>query len=334
MKVPPSLALLLACLIAVALAGCDRGEQAAAPAAGAASAPAAPASAPASAPAMAPPLVPAQVAMAAVGTPEQIEAGRQLATQGAGAAAACLACHGANGEGQPQTGFPRLAAQGRLYLAHQLDSYANGSRKHPVMSPIASAMNAEQRLAAAAYYASLGGAPAGVAPAAAPRLPPEPVLAGRGDESRQLQACANCHGPQGIGDAAYNPYLAGQHAAYLLSALAEWKSGARNNDPSRQMPAIAKALTDTEAKALATYYAALPAPAPRNAQAVAVAPGSAAGTASQSGPTGATAPNLGIGTEQGAPLTGGAQGQGVGGAATNPANTPNAPQQQQTPNRP
>ena len=198
-----------------------------------------------------------------------MQAGQQLAQQGSGAAQACVSCHGAQGEGNAQAGFPRLAGQGGLYLVHQLDSYASGSRKNPVMQPIAAALSEAQRRQLAAYYAGLGQPPATAnAGGAAPR---DPVLAARGDDKRQLQGCVNCHGPQGIGDAAATPYLAGQHASYLTAALNAWKSGDRNNDPSGQMPRIAKTLTDDEARALVAYYAGLPPPAPRNAQIAAAA---------------------------------------------------------------
>lgn len=314
-------------LALAALAGCgqrEEGRQAAAPASAPASAPApataaaSAASAPASAAQAAPPLVPQQVPVASAADPQQVAAGRQLATQGAPpSVAACAGCHGQAGEGNAQSGFPRLAGQGRLYLLRQLDSYADGSRKNAVMQPIAAAMNADQRRAAAAFYASLGPSPP-ASPAAAKAS--EPVLVARGDEGRHIQGCANCHGPQGIGDAADNPYLAGQHANYLAAAMAAWKSGERQDDPSGQMPAIAKALTDQEVRTLTAYYSGLPPPAPRNAQAAPPPlPGQRA--AVQSGPVAATPATQGTGTEQGA-LTGGAQGQGAGGAATSPQQSP------------
>ena len=310
-------------LAMAALGGCGQREQggqaaapapASAPASAAASAASAPASA-AQAPAV---LVPQQVQVASAADPREVSAGQQLATQGAPSIAACAGCHGQTGEGNAQSGFPRLAGQGRLYLLHQLDAYADGSRKNAVMQPIAAAMNADQRRAAAAFYASQGQPPA--ASEAAQRAS-EPVLAARGDDRRQIQACANCHGPQGVGDAAANPYLAGQHPNYLTAAMGAWKSGERQNDPSGQMTTIAKALTDEEVKTLVSHYAGLPPPSPRNAQA-APAPLSGQRAPVQSGPaSAAAAPQQGTGSEQGA-TTGGAQGQGAGGAATNPQQAP------------
>ena len=92
-------------------------------------------------------------------TDAQRQAGATLASQGGGGAvAACSSCHGTNGEGNAQMVAPRLAGQAYAYLLHELDSYAGDTRAHPVMAPIAKAMTPEQRAAAAAHYASLGGA--------------------------------------------------------------------------------------------------------------------------------------------------------------------------------
>ena len=260
----------------------------------------------------------------AAATPASKELGARLATQGVPNVAPCASCHGANGEGNAAGGFPRIAGQSSSYLARQLQSYANGDRKNPVMEPIAKALNDEQREAAASYYASLVGRPASTANPAAPAgsAPSRAVqqrgaqLAGVGDNAIQVQACANCHGPGGIGEAPAYPYLAGQHASYLQAVLGEWKSGARKTDPSRQMVLIAQALSDDDVRAVAAYYAALPAPGPRDADLA--KPWRASGrTAVVSGPrpgTGERQQTEGVGSEQGTPLSG-AQGQGPGGTS-------------------
>ena len=133
------------------LTGCGRNEPAPAPA----PAPVAAASAPTPAPA--PPAGPIIAPTAAVvPTDAQRNAGATLASQGGGGSVpACNSCHGAQGEGMAATGFPRLAGQSFSYLSHELASYADGSRKHPVMQPIAAAMTPDQRVAAAAYFSGL-----------------------------------------------------------------------------------------------------------------------------------------------------------------------------------
>jgi cytochrome c553 len=185
-----------------------------------------------------------------------VAAGRAIALQGAPGAAACASCHGVNAEGNAQAAIPRLAGLARPYIEHQLDSFADGTRAQPVMTQIAGALSAAQRSQVAAYFTSLR-APALPAPAASA---PEPAIV-RGDAARNIPACASCHGASASNAPNAGPELAGQNEAYLASALAAWKSGARHNDTSGKMPAIAKALTDAEARAAAAYYGALPASA-------------------------------------------------------------------------
>jgi cytochrome c553 len=231
-------------------------------------------------------------------------------------AAACAGCHGAQGEGNPASGFPRLAAQPQSYLARQLVAYADGSRKNQVMSPIAQGLSRQQIDALAAYYASLA-APAAKAAAPTPQAAKRgEQLATVGDNKLGVQGCANCHGPGGAGEPPSYPYLGGQHAAYLTAALAEWKSGARNTDPSLQMNIIAKRLSDSDMAALAAYYAGLPPPAPA-AQRGNVAAGSAQRSAAGGASSGTSGtPTQGVGAEQGQATSGGGQGPGGGGGAS------------------
>ncbi|RZL37584.1 MAG: c-type cytochrome, partial [Rubrivivax sp.] len=238
-------ALFTALLAASVAAGCNRQETPAAAGPAASQAGASAASVP----------VPVPPASEPQATAADIQAGAQLAAQGSGAAAACVSCHGAHGEGQAAARFPRLAGLGSTYLREQLESYANDTRQHPVMAPIAKALQPEQRRVVAAYFASLDpaqGAPG--AQAAAPTGGVAAKLAWQGDEARQLVACANCHGRDGGGLGDRIPPLAGQPAGYLEDALGAWRDGRRNNDPSGQMPRIAKDLGPADAQALAAWY--------------------------------------------------------------------------------
>jgi len=297
-------------LLLVTLVGCER-KPAPTDTPPAASAPAA--SAASAVPTIVP--VPVPPASEAQASPADIEAGSRLAAQGAGAAAACSSCHGQQGEGQAAARFPRLAGLGAAYLREQLDSYADGRRQHPVMQPIAQALQPEQRRQAAAYFASLDVPAAQAAPRSALAEGPASRLAWLGDEARQLPACANCHGRDGGGLGDSIPPLAGQPAGYLEDALAAWREGRRNNDPSGQMPRIAKTLGPADAQALAAWYATLPMPPAANRRPAAFASGLPAVT---SGPVAIASPAQGTGTEQGA-LTGGGIGPGGAGATQQPA---------------
>lgn len=202
------------------------------------------------------------------------EAGATVARTGAvdKGAPPCANCHGTNGEGNIATGFPRLAGNEPEYLRKQLDDYASGGRPQAIMTPIARALDEKQRRDVAAYYAAFPpttiGQHATVASRVAPKLSASSAqaqarareLATLGDANLRVQACANCHGPGGTGLRPAYPALAGQNPAYLISALTEWHDGTRHNDPSGQMPAIAKALSADDIAALAVLYAKLPPP--------------------------------------------------------------------------
>jgi cytochrome c553 len=250
------------------------------------------------------------------------QAGQELAAKGTpNGVTACITCHGAQGEGNASAGFPRIAGQSAFYLGKQLAAYANGSRVNPIMQPIAKAMNAHQIRDVSAYYAELGAQGGGSgAPSPQGASGRAQQLAMVGDTSKRVQACGNCHGPGGAGEPPQNPYLAGQHAGYLMASMAQWKSGARKTDMSGQMVQIARALSDADVKALAAYFSAQPAPPP-SSKLVNIAAGSTARPAVAAA-AGAPGPKVsgpaasgvtGGGTEAGAPVTGGSQGPGGGG---------------------
>jgi len=152
--------------------------------------------------------------------------GARIASQGGGGAVvACAGCHGAKGEGNAAAHFPRLAAQSSYYMLRQLDAFADGTRKSQVMSPIAAAMSPEQRRAASDYYASLSG-PAQSDVRKAAGMQRATALANVGDARLGVQACGNCHGPQGSGEPPTYPYLAGQMSAYIVGTMNDFRSGA------------------------------------------------------------------------------------------------------------
>jgi cytochrome c553 len=76
-----------------------------------------------------------------------------LAKNGQPKASMCLGCHGIQGEGKGQ--FPRLAGQHPAYLAAQLSSFKNGSRKSGPMQAVAAGLSEEDFKELAAYFGSL-----------------------------------------------------------------------------------------------------------------------------------------------------------------------------------
>ncbi|MCC7081001.1 MAG: c-type cytochrome [Burkholderiales bacterium] len=75
------------------------------------------------------------------------------------------------------------------------------------------------------------------------------------DVRSKLAMCQGCHGIEGYRMAfpeVYSvPRLGGQHPAYIVKALQEYKSGTRNN---ATMHAIASQLTEQDMAAIAAYY--------------------------------------------------------------------------------
>lgn len=193
--------------------------------------------------------------------PARTADGKDLTLNGNGKGAhACSACHGMEGEGRPDAGYPRLAGLSADYLLRQLNDFANNSRENELMAPIAKSLSPAERKAVAAYYASVSSAQA-----EEPKqlnqldLPRGAVVANEGNWSGGLPACRQCHGPSGQGVGESFPRLSGQGYSYLLNQLKAWKEGKRGNDPLNLMTGVVSKLSDKEIEAVAAYFASLPA---------------------------------------------------------------------------
>lgn len=84
-------------------------------------------------------------------------------------------------------------------------------------------------------------------------LPVSLHAAGNPQAGREkAQPCQDCHGVDGKSvDPAY-PNLAGQHESYLIKALADYRSGARDN---AIMNSFAAKLSNQDIEDLAAWYA-------------------------------------------------------------------------------
>jgi cytochrome c553 len=186
------------------------------------------------------------------------EDGAAIAAKGGkNGAAACVACHGAKGEGNAAAGFPRLAGQGQAYVLAQLAAFASGARQNPVMAPVAKALTDPEKQAVATYFASLPGAPAIALDESS--LKPSATgawLAARGRWDQNLPACVQCHGPGGIGVGAAFPALAGQTAAYITAQLQAFKNKTRPGGPDKLMATVAAKLSDADIKAVSDHFGA------------------------------------------------------------------------------
>ncbi len=65
--------------------------------------------------------------------------------------------------------------------------------------------------------------------------------------------CASCHGPDGNSVTPTYPKLAGQHEDYIIQALRDYKSGARENPI---MSGLAAPLSVQDMEDLAAYFSA------------------------------------------------------------------------------
>ena len=76
------------------------------------------------------------------------------AADGKTKAAACFACHGADGNAvDPQ--YPRLAGQYNMYLQQALHEYKDGRRNNPIMKGFVATLSDQDIEDVAAYFSSL-----------------------------------------------------------------------------------------------------------------------------------------------------------------------------------
>lgn len=157
----------------------------------------------------------------------------------------CMGCHGIPGyvNTYPTYRVPRVGGQHAAYITAALNAYRSGDRKHATMVANASALS-EQDITDIATY--LEGIPMSSNKAAA-------VGDAKAGEEKS-QTCVACHG-DGNNESNAFPKLAGQHIDYLIRALKDYKSGARNN---AIMSGMAAGLSEQDQKDLAAYYANQP----------------------------------------------------------------------------
>ncbi len=150
------------------------------------------------------------------------------AAAGEGKAAACLACHGVNGNSSNPE-WPSLAGQNAAYISEQLKMFRDGKRLEADPS----------------YYAA-----------------GEALYRG-GDRKRNIPSCKACHGPVGKGNPGSGyPAVRAQHSVYTIAQLQAYASEQRyvdaegNKQRSRNghmMVTISKRLTEEDKRNLASY---------------------------------------------------------------------------------
>lgn len=186
------------------------------------------------------------------------------ATAGQAKAAACAACHGADGNSFAPM-FPKLAGQGERYLIKQMTDFQSGARKNDMMSPMVIGKTEQDIADLAAFFA---------AQKASDAQSPNPELAAvgeklyrGGDIEKGIPACSACHGAQGLGVAAAGfPSLKGQWPDYTAAQLKAFRAAGRddkdgvrreNDGETRMMRDIASKLTDADIDALSHFVTGL-----------------------------------------------------------------------------
>jgi cytochrome c553 len=190
-----------------------------------------------------------QVVMEAEGAAVADDAGKALF-------APCVACHGANGEGNMALNAPGIAGQSETYLARQLWEFKKGLRGAEEgdtigaqMRPMAMALPDGTAIAkVAAYIASLP--------------PTKPPVTIEGDaaqgEKIYISKCGACHGGKGWGnEALYTPRLTMIGDAYLVRQVKKFQAGMRGAHEDakygKQMAIMAKTVSETELNDIAAF---------------------------------------------------------------------------------
>jgi cytochrome c553 len=176
------------------------------------------------------------------------------AEAGAGKAAVCQGCHGANGN-SINPDWPSLAGLGADYIVEQLQNFKDGKRSSPIMMPMAAPLSAQDMADLAAYFGSLTNT--GLEADPTYFRDGEKLYRG-GDKARDIPACMACHGPDGRGnEPAKFPSLRGQHSRYVEKQLNDYASGSRPAGPAGIMGNIAKKLSPDDIRNLSSYVQGL-----------------------------------------------------------------------------
>ena len=175
---------------------------------------------------------------------------------------ACAACHGTHGQGTDNDYFPRLAGKPADYLYNQLKNFREGRRKYPPMNYLVTYLSDDYLHQIATYFSQQR--PPYPSPAT-PTVSQATLARGQdivlhGDASKQIPACAACHGKALTGMEPAIPGLVGLHADYISAQLGGWRSGSRHAIAPDCMHTIATRLTDDDVNAVASWLSTQTAP--------------------------------------------------------------------------
>ncbi len=167
---------------------------------------------------------------------------RADAAAGQAKAMVCMECHGPQGN-STDPAHPVLAGQSARYIYMQLRDLKEGRRTDPTMSQVAAPLSREDMQDLADYFAAQKPLPSTFKVEAAR------VEAGR--KKSQEVLCTMCH-LGGFSGQNEIPRVAGQHYAYIVKQLEDFRARRRTNDAGN-MTSVARNLSDDDIRNLASY---------------------------------------------------------------------------------
>jgi len=183
----------------------------------------------------------------------------------------CIACHGAEGEGNKALNAPKIAGLPDWYIARQLRSFKKGIRgSHQKdiygmqMRPMAMTLANDEAVDNVASYISTftgGVSTASTASVeAAPAVTAAVTVSGSAENGKtSFAVCVSCHGADGAGNKALNaPRISGQQEWYVARQIANFKTGVRGSHAEdiygQQMRPMAMILANEQAVADVSAY--------------------------------------------------------------------------------
>lgn len=158
----------------------------------------------------------------------------------------CTACHSAAGV-PVQKEIAVISGQQLGYLFIELRDFKSGVRKNDTMSPIVQGLDQSDLLPLATYFSQKTWLDLQQPQAAA-------NVAAQAQRVDAAVVCTSCH-QEGFKGAGTQPRLAGQSRDYLAKTMADFRTGARANNPT--MTAFMKGISESDITALASYLAGL-----------------------------------------------------------------------------
>lgn len=155
----------------------------------------------------------------------------------------CEGCHSLKGytNAYPTYHVPKIGGQYEPYVISALQAYKAGQRKHGSMEGNAGSMADQDMADIAAYVARFES-----------KQQEGPVTGDPKAGKPLVEKCASCHGEDGNAPAPNFPRLAGQYESYLIKAMKDYQTGARNNSI---MQSMVQGLDKEQIKNIAAYYA-------------------------------------------------------------------------------